>query len=178
MTTLVTQDAGRQHRVARMGIRTAPGSARLMIVSRGNAQFCIRLGEASEVGRIVRLTPMDGPHGAVLGSMVLHSETVSVIDAAVALGAVDQPDDAPRMFVATRTKLSVCIAFDELVGKQGSEGMGTEERPHQLIHGLVPIGGRSLPVIDVHAVSQLATGRAPVSLGDGAVTENHRERPR
>ncbi len=144
----VARDAAARHRVP------------LLTVARGGAGFCIRLGDVSEVGRLKDLTRMDGADDAVLGSMVLHGETVPVVDVAVAIGAVRKPDDDPKMFAPTRTRPVVCVAFDEIVGKHGGGEEDAGTHPHELVRGLVAIGGRSLPVIDVHAVSQLTEGTA------------------
>jgi len=151
--------------------------ALLMTVARGDARFCIRLGDVSEVGRIAPLTRMDGPHDSVLGSMVLHGETVPVIDVAVAIGAVREPDDAPKMFTATRTQPVACMAFDEIVGKHESGEKDTSKQPHELIHGLVVIGGRSLPVIDVSAVMRLAHSTTFAAQEVGTAVESGPEKP-
>jgi len=134
----------------------------LMTVARGEERFCVRLGDVSEVGRVGKIARMSSPHNAVLGSMVLHGETIPVVDAALAIGAACQFDDNPKMFAATRTQPGVCIGFDKIVGKHEEGEKNTGKHPHELIRGLVAKGGRSLPVIDVQAVAQLTQGAAPV----------------
>lgn len=155
----------------------APAQQRvlLMTITRGDARFCIRLGDVSEVGRLVRLTRMDGTHDAVLGWMVLHGETVPVIDAAVAIGAVREPRADPRMFAATRTQPLACIAFDEIVGKHEGDEKHAGQHSHELIHGLVAKGGQSLPVIDIPTIARLANGTALTSREAAAAIERDRE---
>ena len=135
--------------------------ARLVTVARDEARFCLRLDEVVEVGRIVHLTRVTGPHDAIIGSMVLHSQTVWVVDAAAAIGAIHQASRDPTMFAATRTQPSVCIAFDGIIGKHTSERITTDRQPHGLIDGLVAVSGMSIPVVNVRAVASLCdcTGR-------------------
>ena len=149
----------------------------LVTVARGDARFCIRLGDVSEVGRVARLTRMDGPHDSVLGSMVLHGETVPVIDVATAIGAVREPDDDPKMFAATRTQPVACIAFDRIVGKHKGEEKGAGKHPHKLILGLIAARRRSLPLIDVPAVVRMAQGATFATEEAGAAVEIASENP-
>ncbi len=128
---------------------------RLVTVARDDARFCLRLDEVVEVGRIVHLTRVTGPHDAILGSMVLHGQTVWVMDAAVAIGAIHETSGSPTMFAATRTQPSVCIAFDGIIGKHTSETIVSDRQSHGLIDGLVAVSGLSIPVINVRAVATL-----------------------
>ncbi len=140
--------------------------ARLMVVARADAKFCIGIGDASEVGRIIHLTRMDGPHKAFLGTMVLHGCSVPVIDVAAAIGAAPETADKPRMFVAVQTDPAVCIAIDEVLTmrKRGEEG--AREGPHELVQELVTMDGQSLPVIDVSAVARLVDGAAAPAVAE------------
>ena len=147
----------------------------LITIMRGNARFCIRLGDLSEVARLVRLTRMDGTHDAVLGSTVLHGEVLPVIDVAVAIGAVCGLTADPRMVAVTRVHPSVCIAFDEIVEKHEGDEKHAGQHSHELIHGLVAKGGQSLPVIDIPTIARLANGTALTSLEAAAAIERDRE---
>ena len=132
----------------------------LLTVARGDARFCIRLGDLSEVGRVTELTRMDGARDAVLGSMVLHAENVPVIDVAVAIGVTCKNKSNPKMFAATCTEPAVCIALDEIICKHEDGEKNTDTHPHDLVDRMVAIDGRSLPLINIHALSQLAEGAA------------------
>ena len=134
--------------------------ARLIVVARGNARFCLRIRDVSEVGRIIHLARMDGPHKSFLGSMVLHGWSVPVIDVAAAIGAAPEIADEPRMFVAVQADPAVCIAVDEVLAmREQSEG-GARAGPHELIRELVTMDGQSLPIIDVLAVARLVDSAA------------------
>ena len=134
--------------------------ARLMVVARADARFCIRIRDASEVGRIIHLTRMDGHHKAFLGTTVLHGCSVPVIDVAAAIGAAPETADMPRMFVAVQTDPAVCIAVDEVLAMRERGEEGAREGPHELVQELVTMDGQSLPVIDVSAVARLVDGAA------------------
>ena len=135
--------------------------ARLMLVARGDAKLCLRLCDVAEVGKIVHLARMHGPHEAFLGSTVLHGWSVPVIDVAFAIGAVPEKAGEPQMFVATQTQPAVCIVVDEILGMRRRGKEGAPERPHQLVRELVTMDGQSLPMIDVSAVAGLVDSIGP-----------------
>ena len=135
--------------------------ARLIVAARGDAKFCFRLGDVSEVGKIVQLARMAGPHEAYLGSTVLHGWSVPVIDVAFAIGAVPEKAGEPQMFVATQTQPAVCIVVDEILGMRRRDKEGAPERPHELVRELVTMDGQSLPMIDVSAVAGLVHSIGP-----------------
>jgi chemotaxis signal transduction protein len=129
-------------------------------VARGDARFCLRLSDVSEVGKMIHLSHIDGPHEGFLGSTVLHGWSVPVFDVAFAIGAVPEKADEPRMFVATQTQPVVCFVGDEILGMRELGKEGGREGTHKLVRELVTMDGQALPMIDVSAVAKLAGGAA------------------
>jgi purine-binding chemotaxis protein CheW len=147
--------------------------AELLAVRAGGRAYALHLSQASGVHSDRPVTPLPGPHAALLGVAGFSGAIVPVYDLAALLG--HPVPERPRWLVLAAGSPPLALAFHHLDGhvRVAAATIVAEADGHagrDVLRGMVPLPGGTRPIVD------LPSARAVVHQLTGHTTYNTEER--
>ncbi|MEV8503376.1 chemotaxis protein CheW [Actinoplanes sp. NPDC051475] len=141
--------------------------AELLAVHAGGRPYALRLSQASGLHSDRPVTPLPGPHAALLGVAGFGGAIVPVYDLAALLGHA--VPERPRWLVLAAGTPPLALAFHELDGHvrvAATEIVEEAAGPDgpAILRGMVPLAGGTRPIVDLpaaRAVVHQLTGHHP-----------------